>query len=71
MATGSADPFLYVYSVGVTEGVSELVQRLEGHTDRVYACHFHPTEMLLASGSADFSVRIWSMNSRKRGKQTL
>ncbi|PHZ13300.1 uncharacterized protein RHIMIDRAFT_291064 [Rhizopus microsporus ATCC 52813] len=33
------------------------MQRLEGHTDRVYAVNFHPTEPILASCSADFTVK--------------
>ncbi|KAG1219422.1 hypothetical protein G6F35_007502 [Rhizopus arrhizus] len=33
LATGSADPYAYLYNVG--EGSAELMQRLEGHTDRV------------------------------------
>ncbi|KAJ3313868.1 hypothetical protein HDV04_001429 [Boothiomyces sp. JEL0838] len=68
LATGSADPFIYLFLVGQTEGSSEMIQRLEGHTDRVYACHFHPSEPLLVSGSADFSVKIWSLNWKKRAK---
>ena len=43
-----------------------MVQKIEGHTDRVYTCDFHPHDLLLASGSADFSVRLWAMNPRKR-----
>ncbi|KAJ3043058.1 hypothetical protein HDV00_005966 [Rhizophlyctis rosea] len=66
LATGSADPFVYVYSVGGAEGTGELVQRLEGHTDRVYAVDFHPSEPILASCSADFSVKVWYSTSRKK-----
>ncbi|KAJ3022998.1 hypothetical protein HKX48_004621 [Thoreauomyces humboldtii] len=66
LATGSADPFVYVYSVGGPEGTGELVQRLEGHTDRVYAVDFHPTESVLASCSADFTVKIWYSNRGKK-----
>jgi COMPASS component SWD3 len=35
------------------------LQRLDGHSDRVYAACFHPKEPILASCSADFSVKIW------------
>lgn len=74
LATGSSDPFVYVYSLGQFEvnqptksqGTSELIQRLEGHTDRVYSVDFHPKEPVLASCSADFTVRVWSSNLRKR-----
>ena len=36
------------------------MQRLEGHSDRVYAVAFHPTKPLLASCSADFTVKLWT-----------
>ena len=48
-------------------GTGELVQRLRGHTDRVYAVDFHPSEPLLASGSADFTVRLWAPPRTRRG----
>ncbi|KAI8800555.1 WD40-repeat-containing domain protein, partial [Cladochytrium replicatum] len=40
----------------------ELLQRLEGHGDRVYAVNFHPYEPILASCSADFTVKLWFGN---------
>lgn len=58
LATGSADGDACVFDIG--SGGGELVQRLRGHTDRVYAVDFHPSEPLLASGSADFTVRLWA-----------
>ncbi|KAJ3297003.1 DNA-directed DNA polymerase gamma mip1 [Borealophlyctis nickersoniae] len=66
LATGSADPFVYLYSVGGPEGTGELIQRLEGHTDRVYAVDFHPVEPILASCSADFTIKVWYSNGRKK-----
>ncbi|KAH8548820.1 WD40-repeat-containing domain protein [Umbelopsis sp. PMI_123] len=57
LATGSADPYAYLYNIG--ENSSELMQRLEGHTDRVYAVNFHPTEPILASCSADSTIKVW------------
>ncbi|KAI8048748.1 WD40-repeat-containing domain protein [Gilbertella persicaria] len=66
LATGSADPYAYLYNVG--EESAELMQRLEGHTDRVYAVNFHPTEPILASCSADFTVKVWGP-SLHRGKK--
>ncbi|KAI8906182.1 WD40-repeat-containing domain protein [Powellomyces hirtus] len=66
LATGSADPFVYVYNVGGVEGSSDLLQRLEGHTDRVYAVHFHPSEPILASCSADFTLKVWYSNGKKK-----
>ncbi|RIB05690.1 WD40-repeat-containing domain protein [Gigaspora rosea] len=58
LATGSADP----YATG------ELLQRLEGHTDFVYAVDFHPFEPILASCSADFTIKIWVPNARGKKK---
>ncbi|KAJ1513451.1 hypothetical protein HMI54_010941 [Coelomomyces lativittatus] len=69
LATGSADPFAYIYAMGTSEGQSEMLQRLEGHTDRVYAVAFHPFESILATCSADFTVKIWS--STGRGKRVF
>lgn len=43
----------------------ELVQRLEEHTDRVYGVDFHPTDAILATASADFSIRIFTAKSKK------
>lgn len=36
------------------------VQKLEGHNDRVYSATFHPTQPVLATTSADFSIKIWA-----------
>ncbi|KNE67635.1 hypothetical protein AMAG_19641 [Allomyces macrogynus ATCC 38327] len=71
LATGSADPFAYLYAVGQSEGCSEMVQRLEGHADRVYSVAFHPSEPILATCSADFTVKVWSSTSRGRRAFTL
>ncbi|KAI9146104.1 WD40-repeat-containing domain protein [Paraphysoderma sedebokerense] len=68
-ATGSADPFAYVYAIGETDGVSELLQRLEGHSDRVYAVSFHPTDLILATCSADFTIKLWAGSGK--GKKTV
>ncbi|SAM09249.1 hypothetical protein [Absidia glauca] len=69
LATGSADPYVYLYNVG--EDRSELMQRMEGHTDRVYSVNFHPTEPILASGSADFTVKIWGPSFKSKKKIIL
>ncbi|KAI8145099.1 WD40-repeat-containing domain protein [Fennellomyces sp. T-0311] len=69
LATGSADPYAYLYNVG--EDSAELMQRLEGHTDRVYTVNFHPTEPILASGSADFTVKIWGPSLARGKKKTI
>ncbi|KAJ1639084.1 WD40-repeat-containing domain protein [Pavlovales sp. CCMP2436] len=57
LATGSADLYAYVFDVGGTR--AKLVQRLEGHTDRVHAVSFHPQDPLLATCSADSTIKIW------------
>ncbi|KAI8972008.1 WD40-repeat-containing domain protein [Mycotypha africana] len=67
LATGSVDPYAYLYNVG--EDSAELMQQLEGHTDRVYAVQFHPTEPILASCSADFTVKVWGPSLKHRGKK--
>ncbi|KAI9343244.1 WD40-repeat-containing domain protein [Obelidium mucronatum] len=65
LATGSADPYVYIYGISATQGANELIQKLEGHTDRVYATSFHPTEGILASCSADCTVKFWYSGRRK------
>jgi COMPASS component SWD3 len=59
LATGSADNHAYLFDLGLRNEVTgELVQKLEGHTGRVYAVNFHPSEPLLASASADHSIKV-------------
>jgi len=60
LATGSADTNAYIFDV--RDG--ELMQKLEGHTDKVYALDFHQTEPILATCSADCTVKIWMANRR-------
>lgn len=50
------------------KNTAELMQRLEGHTDRVYAANFHPTEPILASCSADYTIKVWGPGA-PRGKK--
>jgi len=72
MATGSADHHVYLYDVGDSvvqsrsgaPSVAPLLQQLHGHTDRVYAVHFHPVHALLASCSADFTIKLWAPRGR-------
>lgn len=60
LASGSADGKILLYDVGGPSGTGERVQVLRGHKDRVHAVEFHPTEPMLASCSADATVRLWS-----------
>ena len=59
VATGSADSCAYLFDISGPAGSGELLQRLSGHSDRVYATDFHPSEPILATASADFMVKIW------------
>lgn len=59
LASGSADSKVYIFDVGGKSGSGCLLQTLEGHKDRVYSVDFHPHEPILASCSADSSIRIW------------
>ncbi|CAG8667689.1 1699_t:CDS:10 [Ambispora leptoticha] len=70
LATGSADPYAYLYDVGGPEGTGELIQRLEGHTDFVYAVDFHPIDPILASCSADCTIKIWTPIGRAKKKNS-
>ncbi|RKP10857.1 WD40-repeat-containing domain protein [Thamnocephalis sphaerospora] len=50
-------------------GTGHLLQRLEGHTDRVYSVDFHPTEPILCSCSADATIKIWAPVGRAKKKR--
>ncbi|KAK4538672.1 hypothetical protein CDCA_CDCA19G4697 [Cyanidium caldarium] len=58
VACASADARIYLYDCGLAQG--ELVQVLEGHAQRVYAVAFHPQDPILASCSADGTVKVWA-----------
>lgn len=62
LATGSAEPGggIYLFDVGGPTGTAELIQKLEGHEDRVCGVCFHPKHPIMASCSADKTVRIWT-----------
>ena len=75
LASGSADGCVHVFDVtasrrersgvgdasgGGAECESRLLQRLEGHRDRVYTCVFHPVEPVLVSAGADTTVKVWT-----------
>ncbi|CAH0518098.1 unnamed protein product [Peronospora belbahrii] len=69
LATGSADRHIYLHEVTPSKHAADasasgkhtqsLVQKIDAHTDRVYCVDFHPTEPILASASADCSIKIW------------
>eukprot|EP01134_Creolimax_fragrantissima_P007336 CFRG7336T1 len=65
LATGSAERNVYLFDVGAEDGATELVQVLEGHTDRVYSVDFHPKDPILATASADRTVQIWSATAKR------
>jgi len=66
LATGSAERpgSVYLFDVGGAAGSGELIQRLDGHTDRVNAVSFHPKHPVLATCSADKTVRIYTPTSK-------
>jgi COMPASS component SWD3 len=66
LATGSAEQpgAVYLFDVGGPEGSGELIQKLEGHADRVNAVSFHPKLPVLATCSADNTVRVWTPTSK-------
>ncbi|KAF8926997.1 hypothetical protein BGZ58_010723 [Dissophora ornata] len=66
LASGSMDPYVYLFDVGTGDGQYDLLQKLSGHTDRVYDVDFHPNDHVLASGSADFSVKVWGRASKRK-----
>lgn len=41
------------------QGTAELVQQLEGHSDRVTGAVFHPYEPVLATCGADLTIKVW------------
>lgn len=57
-ATGSTDGRIFLYESQIDD--SDALNPLDGHSDRVYAVAFHPNDMVLASCSADGTVKIWS-----------
>lgn len=66
LASGSMDPYVYLFDVGTGDGQYDTLQKLAGHTDRVYDVDFHPIDHVLASGSADFSVKVWGRASKRK-----
>lgn len=58
IATGSAEPYAYIFDIGNPKG--GLLQKLRGHQNRVYSASFHPFNPILATSSADSTIKLWS-----------
>jgi WD40 repeat protein len=41
----------------------KLARTFKGHTDRVYAIALSPDEQIIASGSADKTIKLWHLNT--------
>lgn len=54
--SGSEDKCVYMWELNS----KKMLQKLEGHTETVTTVTSHPTENLIASGSLDKSIRIWT-----------
>ncbi|MEZ4664243.1 MAG: BTAD domain-containing putative transcriptional regulator [Caldilineaceae bacterium] len=68
LANGNSDHVIYLWDL--ERGAH--VQTLRGHTGPVNATAFHPNGMLLASGSADRTVRLWQIDAQQSVlRQTL
>lgn len=42
-----------------------LIERFEDHDGPVRCVNFHPTQPLFVSGSDDYTIKVWSLTSRK------
>jgi len=64
LATGSASKVAFVFGVA---DVADVLYKIKGHSGRVYSCDFNTAEGMpvLATCSADSTVRIWSLQDRE------
>lgn len=58
-AVGSIDSAVYIYDMSGPETLEQPIQRLEGHTDKVFGVSFS-NDATLASCSADGLIKIWA-----------
>jgi len=56
-ATGSTNGRIFLYDS--QSSAQEAVKTIDAHSDRVYCVAFHPHSMMLASCSADGSIKLW------------
>jgi WD40 repeat protein len=52
----TTDSHVNIYDVGN----KSLLQTIDGHCGRIYSARFHPVDPLLATCSADHTVRLWA-----------
>ena len=72
LATGGEDCHVKVSTIpdgGLTSNLTEATGSFDGHERKINILHFHPTaENILASASADLSLRVWDIAA---GQQVL
>jgi len=59
LATGGKQTVVFVWKMPDTQ----LLYRLEGHSDKIQSLAFSPDNQTLASGSEDNSVRLWQVET--------